>query len=1062
MATNYRSQPIKYQRDESQLDGELMSQVLQLKDQKYDMAEARINASMAQLGNFSIDHKETKGRFSQEMNKMLQTLSKSNLRDLSNKNVERAINKHIGSLLTPEYLQHNAISKAKQDFESQMETLAQEEPEKYNQDNYYFAKVESGYYDYLESGRLGDFKRSELRYSENVSVDNEIYDKLEQIKKLRGSRTVETIDPETNSIVSIKMDGMSKEYLTAIIPTLLESRHTRQLTINGSANYNFNDDIARASLEEALIAEKENYEAARQKVKKDLAIQKNILGEEDYKNREKVYDLYLKNLKVGIDNLESNKGNVTAKSLGKMVAERELVRNLTAQIATEPSELVKNISTSTTNTKKSNEAFIKTLEKKQGDLAKSITPAGIDTKLIGKNLNKGRHTVDSFTDEVKSSKEGYLTALQGLVSEIEDSLDPSESLEESFTVYQEGQGEGEMGSEQHMEWYRTVMAEKLDKNKATFVGKSYEVTKLRAQAKQMESIEDDVNRFASGVALSQGLKDVKALRDNPSDDSVLVYTLDTNTGRVITQAMSDYTQDWTEDEIKEALMDPSSELRRSVDFHANPDRFNNLSNGFKPGISQEALLRNVEEILEIGEELGYRKEDVLEGIELKTVTGKGGFSFEEKEMSLEEKVSFLEGTYTPPEGRTIIPVMRTQGKVKPLENLESILVNKSGTPAGEVIKTIYLASTYTEYDRHKPAQKIKRYSEKVFEEGLIPAENIGRIREVEHNRSKALIGGQYFNAYSDKKLNEVKQEAILNHTAIAGNHKATLTTGARGTTTYNMMNHVVANLDSTTETAFSVDNTNPVEVMYSPADDSFVFSQVSTKREEAPAQTTLPRATVDSTIYSYEEGNEDMRELVEQTRGKFISTFDNLVRPYGEGGIQRFNTIEDEVINIKFLGDKADDVRYSAQLINDNEHLRGVIEASTKTGAQLDLLNTFGDIPEVGNYIVENMDSILDFNKGRVKLKFDSVKKRSGEGYNTNITLLNSEGEEFHTLTFGGAGSITGITGYEALHEVAHKVPEYYILEMIKSKIMDIVIDNTDITNRLEKEISEFFKGSAE
>ncbi len=246
---NYTSQITQYNEPKSQLDGNLMSQVLAAKDQKYDIAEAKLDAQIAQMSNFGIDNPEVKERYGKELEKLLHTLDNSNLKDIGNKGVNRRIDKALGRMLTPEYLEHNAIHQANKRYEQEVEEIRKKDQSAFSMKNYLHAKRVSGYADYMQTGNTSDVNTSLLKYTPNVDVFDEGLEILKKIKNVKGEYETYTQDEQGN-MVRLTYKNLTPEAIQSILPSSLNEQMIQQLQIDGLNSIGYNPEVALQRAEE--------------------------------------------------------------------------------------------------------------------------------------------------------------------------------------------------------------------------------------------------------------------------------------------------------------------------------------------------------------------------------------------------------------------------------------------------------------------------------------------------------------------------------------------------------------------------------------------------------------------------------------------------------------------------------------------------------------------------------------------------------------------------------------------------------------------------------------------
>lgn len=533
MSTNYTSQPIKYQRDESQLDGELMSQVLQLKNQKYDMAEAKMNATLAQLGNFGIDHRGTKDRFSQEMNKMLQTLSKSNLRDLSNKNVEGAINKHINSLLTPEYLQHNAIHQANNKFEEEVDKKREEDPESFSMNNYQAAKINSGYYNYAQSGKLADFKNGQLRLKDNENVLEDSLDLLSKIKDIRGKYVYEQQD-DAGNVVRIETDVLTEDYLRVVAPRLFTPSQVEQMTIDGAASLNFDQNRANSLWEEHKENLKGNLERTESSYKINLKEAESKVGvnSDAYKALDNNYKLLMADQKQQLASAEERPLSVN--ELGLQLTQRQMVADLTAMTANRPSQYITKLATVD---KKESGRPKEEASYKEPIITYSSAPTNTEDIKFG--IGSNNNVSDGLDENISNTLDNYTKLSSDLAEEIIVAKE-IDKIKEKALFKENNPDIVAYGEDSVDEAYNLKVIE--DHSNQVINGKAvkvrqYEVQKLKEEYDIMKDVRDKADRITSEFYSEELYKKAMKLQQQGKDSEYfkkryLVPKTDPETGEI--------------------------------------------------------------------------------------------------------------------------------------------------------------------------------------------------------------------------------------------------------------------------------------------------------------------------------------------------------------------------------------------------------------------------------------------------------------------------------------------------------------------------------------------------
>lgn len=231
---NYLSQPTQYAQPQSQFNHELALKVLEAKQGRWDINQAKIDATLGEFQNMEFINQEAKENFYENIQDVLSAVNSTGIGDLSDSYNYNQIQSAISSALTPETLKHNRVAQAYNQANAKWDTLMEKHPDKYNDQNREHAFRESGIYDYMQDG---DYSKVNLDAMRTVDYSDYNANSLKIVKDIQATRGKEEhtwTDPATGMTRTTKSNYLTRSDIIMMSDQLYNDKDRRQMQIEAS------------------------------------------------------------------------------------------------------------------------------------------------------------------------------------------------------------------------------------------------------------------------------------------------------------------------------------------------------------------------------------------------------------------------------------------------------------------------------------------------------------------------------------------------------------------------------------------------------------------------------------------------------------------------------------------------------------------------------------------------------------------------------------------------------------------------------------------------------------
>lgn len=394
-----------YGEPQSTFDAGLALQALQYKQQKYDANAIKIEQTLNQFGiqMNQLVRPEDREHLYQNVNKLVNNIQGLHGADLGKRGVTQGIIGHINQALDERTITQLGNSAKIRNFQSQIQTIQQESPEKYNPLNYQAAVINSGLQEYMsgDTDNLGN-----LNYTPYSNYQEEVLDRIKKAKDVMGSQTVEFVDPnDPTKIITKKTDNMTVSEWMQYMPNLLTSQNVAQMRIEGAAQFGFNDEVAMNSKEAMLES---TVSPLKQKLK-SIDVKLNYEGSQltDYQKKQLKAERAVINSKITEVQTQFNNIGNTAEEIGGYIKQQNFITDMANLVGSDPTILIEK-----------NQAYFDSIKK-----SKALDPTS--TYFATSDLPIGKVedvSVEEFARQAETVETNYEQGVRQVYNQLDSTL----------------------------------------------------------------------------------------------------------------------------------------------------------------------------------------------------------------------------------------------------------------------------------------------------------------------------------------------------------------------------------------------------------------------------------------------------------------------------------------------------------------------------------------------------------------------------------------------------------------------------------------------------------------
>lgn len=321
----------QYGEPDSLFNPELAAGVLQHRQQKYDANIIKVEQTLQQLGlsTSMMLRPEDKEYMYEKVNGLIQSIPNLKNTDFSSNQATRSILTRVNEALDDHVIKHLGESKKVRDFQSQMQTLQQENPEAYSEVNYQDAMMQSGFYDYMNPESGVDSMKS-FNYTPYVDYQSEMLERIEQAKKVIGEQEIDFVD--TDGVAKKKsISNMTISEWMTYMPNLVSADMDAQMRVEAREAYGWNDQKAQEEVQALKSSIEEDFDKRIARQKLAMSKTNNPKQRQLFKNEIATYEAKKKEAIKGLNE------NVTAEQAGYQKIYQRMVRDNAALVGSDPS-----------------------------------------------------------------------------------------------------------------------------------------------------------------------------------------------------------------------------------------------------------------------------------------------------------------------------------------------------------------------------------------------------------------------------------------------------------------------------------------------------------------------------------------------------------------------------------------------------------------------------------------------------------------------------------------------------------------------------------------------------
>lgn len=311
-------------------DAMLSGQVQTALQQRFDVNSAKLEEIVKQVTPIPILQQDAKNYLGERvrgaLNIVQANMKASKGQGLLSNSMTTQLQGYIKDAIDDKVMNHLRYSQQIQNFESGVAKMREKDPKTYNQNNYEFAKYKAGYNEYL-NGTV-DSKLGDLQYVPYRDVFGEALKKAEELKKIKGDQTVETLASDGITRIKRELKGLSPEEIVRYIPELVDSQSEQQMMIDGWAEMkNLQPSQISEVFNRYVDTKKNQYNNEIEYLKDILNTDSGKLTSEQkqaYEQKVKIYESELKD----IDNKSKNIDSSRPEQVGYLLKRESLLNTM--------------------------------------------------------------------------------------------------------------------------------------------------------------------------------------------------------------------------------------------------------------------------------------------------------------------------------------------------------------------------------------------------------------------------------------------------------------------------------------------------------------------------------------------------------------------------------------------------------------------------------------------------------------------------------------------------------------------------------------------------------------
>lgn len=258
---NYTSQLAKRRSPQQALNTEAIGFVLQSKEEKWNANQAKIDATLSQLGSIDLYRDKDKEHLLNNVETLLGNISNVGSLDLSSDTVSRGLQTAITSSIDDYTIDQVVNTRKIKKFGTDVQQIKEKNPELYNDGNYAYALEKSGMQSYIsgESDNIG-----ELAYTPYTDVNAKVQKGIKDLREYNKETEIEIPinDNGIRRILTKKVKDLNEVELRGYVMSQMGSQERTQLQIDGWRDFQgYSDDQVSGLLEESFKAKTKNIDS---------------------------------------------------------------------------------------------------------------------------------------------------------------------------------------------------------------------------------------------------------------------------------------------------------------------------------------------------------------------------------------------------------------------------------------------------------------------------------------------------------------------------------------------------------------------------------------------------------------------------------------------------------------------------------------------------------------------------------------------------------------------------------------------------------------------------------
>lgn len=214
----------------------LINQVLQSKDKKYDYNVAKIDSFIQKYASIPLAREKDKKYLESRINNIMNAVDGSGQLDMSSSNVTRQIEQNISTAIDDEVVKQMSNSRSISSYEQTVAKIREKDPNLYDDRNYTYAKKMAGVDKYLsgETEAVGS-----LKYQDYYDVDKNLTVELEKWAKDFGKTKRVEVSPGEFIMQKATVEELTPEQIENFYNMKIQSdpKLMSQMNINADSQY---------------------------------------------------------------------------------------------------------------------------------------------------------------------------------------------------------------------------------------------------------------------------------------------------------------------------------------------------------------------------------------------------------------------------------------------------------------------------------------------------------------------------------------------------------------------------------------------------------------------------------------------------------------------------------------------------------------------------------------------------------------------------------------------------------------------------------------------------------